>query len=500
MSTYADDARNVAKMARQFKRSQLKLAGVKIKRKPRRDRKRKEKGNMKNATGRSAGALIDSAVKLTSRKGIIPKAMGIVGGMLAATAKAMIPGLDFLGTISTLLRDPVTGRLPIKVTQVNLRCAEIHGPRVYESPGDVVFRQYISPHYFDGTRIQVQQDTWQRYKFTEVVVEYVPAANKTQTGQLIGFFDTDPDDIPAPGAAGINHAQAHGGTMFQISEHATFSMPMSNLLLWTGPVDVNDRDAVKLKVQGCFYVLAVTDLPDSSALGSFQIAYKCHFEFPNSRNDNGGTVGDFALYEALPVTFTSELGNLFYTMTKENMPRTYGTGDPLVTDVRGGSCIRLGSGVWYLSLAFGLVGNLTVGIRWEDDDTEWLPIKYGTADYSILSMQTSAPDTLAADFPFMAFIIEVVNAPTNADYVELKPNLTSLISTGTQLETDPRCSIFACKIGASSSINRVRYVENRINVLTRRLEELEKNKVIEVANYTSTKPVLQAPPSYKNIK
>lgn len=162
-------------------------------------------------------------------------------------------------------------------------------------PGELLFRREIAPRAFGATRVNKLSELYQRFIFSRLIINYVPAANRTQSGQLIAFFDTDPQDSVPTGIAGLNYAKAHGGVLFQISEPANIAMPIiKDRTYYTSYEDVDEDE--RFKVQAVFYVLAVTALPASTALGSFSVDYSIKFDLPQMEVNAPGQAGFSTVY------------------------------------------------------------------------------------------------------------------------------------------------------------------------------------------------------------
>jgi len=187
----------------------------------------------------------------------------IGGPMMQIFRPVVEAGVDFLGTYSTGASDNGLGTAGL--------------------PGQVIVTFTVAPRALANTRLNKVSELYQRYIFNRVTIRYMPAINVTQNGQLIGYFDTDPEDVPPlqTGLTNINYANAHGGKLFQISEPCTFEMPViKDRTYYTDYDETAQYDEERFKIQAVFRVLQVTVLPASQALGSFAVDYNCEFELP----------------------------------------------------------------------------------------------------------------------------------------------------------------------------------------------------------------------------
>jgi len=222
-----------------------------------------------------------------------------IGGPLMDIFQPVIEkGIDFLGTFTTGSSDNgIVGTAGV--------------------PGQLILTYTIAPRALAATRLNKQSELYQRFLFNEVVINYMPAVNVTNSGQLIGFYDTDPEDVVPTGIAGINYANSHGGKLFQISEPCSFNMPViRDRTYYTDYTGAVDEDEERFKIQAVFYVMFVTACPATTALGSFSVKYNCSFELPQM------TIGDpignsstaFQASDAgsnWPAVFHSTTGKLF---------------------------------------------------------------------------------------------------------------------------------------------------------------------------------------------
>lgn len=217
---------------------------------------RKKKNKRRNRSRQGAKSMNSNLVMKLGKT-----ATAIAGGVLPWTKPIIEAGVDFLATL--------TGG------GTNMS-ANVDG--TFGAPGNVVANFTVAPGALPNTRLQLMAQLYQRYFFNRVTVKYMPAIGVTSAGQLIGYFDTDPEDNPPTGLAAINYANAHGGVLFQISESANFSMPViKDRTYYTSTTDPLDEE--RFKIQAIFRVIQVTTLP-GAPLGSFSVDYNCTMELP----------------------------------------------------------------------------------------------------------------------------------------------------------------------------------------------------------------------------
>jgi hypothetical protein len=181
----------------------------------------------------------------------------------------VLRGTEFVGTINNL--DTVLSGSLLKVAQIN--------------PGS----------FFD-TRIAQFNPLYQRYRFRRLNFIYEPVANATQSGQLIGFCDYDPDLILVSDTVqNISTAAAHQGQQIcQIWQPQVFPFGVTDdyTTLYTSLED----DMVlenRLIFQGVFYLIAASDLP-VGPMGNIYIEYECEFYIPQLASPASG-VSDWSL-------------------------------------------------------------------------------------------------------------------------------------------------------------------------------------------------------------
>lgn len=219
----------------------------------------------KNKVAKAAKSIIKSKAGTAKKPNSLVSTIANGGRLLASlagplTGSVIEKGIDFLEGLAT--------------SSLNTNSDGTIG-----AVGDILMVKEISPRALSNTRLQKISELYQRYIFDEVVIDYVPSINVTQSGQLIGYFDTDPADEPPPGLDGINYANSHGGVLFQISTPCSFRMPIiRDRTYYTNYTDPFSDE--RFKIQAVFRVLAVTTLPSGSALGSFNMKYACSLELP----------------------------------------------------------------------------------------------------------------------------------------------------------------------------------------------------------------------------
>jgi len=149
-------------------------------------------------------------------------------------------------------------------------------------PGDLLVTQLISPTQFELSRLRQFSALYQRYRFSRIRFIYEPIANATQSGQLVGYADFDPDNaLLVDSPANVSIAVAHQGQQItQIWEPVVFDMAQigtfTDLYTEVGTTSSDPR----LSLQGIFYLIAASVLPSNIPLGNVYIDYEVQFSIP----------------------------------------------------------------------------------------------------------------------------------------------------------------------------------------------------------------------------
>jgi hypothetical protein len=150
-------------------------------------------------------------------------------------------------------------------------------------PGDILFKQEISPSVFLETRLKQFADLYQRYRFKRIVFLYEPIANATQSGQVLGYADFDVDNqLTLNSPENLSIAAAHQGeAITQIWEPMLFDMgqvfTFTDLYTEAGSSESSDP---RLSIQGVFYLIAASVLQGSIPLGNIYVDYEIEFSIP----------------------------------------------------------------------------------------------------------------------------------------------------------------------------------------------------------------------------
>lgn len=148
-------------------------------------------------------------------------------------------------------------------------------------PGDILATLLIHPLSFFKTRLAQFSELYERYRFRKVNFWYKPSANATQSGQLIGYGDYDPDQILSENTEdNLSIAAAHlGQSVCKIWETRSFPFGIVDnyTSLFTDFSGIDDR----LIYQGIYYLLAGSEIdPTVSALGNLYIEYEIEMIIP----------------------------------------------------------------------------------------------------------------------------------------------------------------------------------------------------------------------------
>jgi len=314
----------------------------------------------------------------------------------------------------------------------------------------------------------------------------MPAIAVTNSGQMIAYFDTDPQDLPPSGIDGVNYANAHGGKLFQISEPCSFSMPIIKDRTYYTSFDDETEDE-RFKIQGVFRVIQVTTLPGGSALGSFSIDYSCALELPQMANNQ--PTSDVGIFSSLVLTQTL----LNYTTNTSNnvsWPNLVGSAMSSSNNIAWNPTLSTESGVSLQYAPIG-VGFLGFGIT---GDTNPLALQNGVFDFLIhighsagtcVAIGISNPNFLningaavvavlsnghstatAALDCYWSGTLTITGCISSNDGVLISPKVTTAAATFSSFHCMIVKSSVARKIGHTSSLGRlIQRLENRLNVL-----------------------------------
>lgn len=194
-------------------------------------------------------------------------------GVASANPQRVMPRISSVRRNTGVQVDILTG--------TDLVCT-VTSPNVGKAPGYILCQQEISPSKILGTRLHQFSGMYQRYRFNKVTFIYDPIANTTQSGQLLGFCDFDAAvPLEQEDANNLHIAAAHQGqAICQIWEKQTFSMSQSRTFTDLF-VDDLESDDPRLSVQGVFYLLTASDMPESIPLGNIYMSYEIEYSIPN---------------------------------------------------------------------------------------------------------------------------------------------------------------------------------------------------------------------------
>ena len=243
----------------------------------------------------------------------------------------------------------------------------------------ILLRQPISASSFAGTRLSALSQLWERYRWTQAVMEYVPAVPNTLAAQLIAYIDTDPNDDPnvvVDADELLRQAVAQAGSR-QWNFNTRMDVPLiirkDDQLYYTG----EDKQNPRFSQQGVLYILQVTDLinfngeliASSLESGAIYIRWGCMFSMqqinpsfsypsPPPATAELVKVGEYGFLNTTTVTVTGLEPEKQYVVVPQKMQ--LGTSEPVPT---GASALAL--------LTVDAVGYPTVQIASANLDTTY---------------------------------------------------------------------------------------------------------------------------------
>jgi hypothetical protein len=207
-------------------------------------------------------------------------------------------------------------------------------------PGDILATLLIHPLAFFKTRLAQFSELYERYRFRKVKFWYKPSANATQSGQLIGYGDYDPDNVNTNnGEDNLSIAAAHlGQAVCKIWESRSF--PFGIVDNYTSLFADLSGEEDRLIYQGVYYLLAGSDIdPAIIALGNLYLEYEIELIIPILQNVNP-FLASIQLSNAVPSsaqTFTAPFGDSVEAVSSVPWgPNTLKLGTDIVYSVSGG--------------------------------------------------------------------------------------------------------------------------------------------------------------------
>lgn len=147
--------------------------------------------------------------------------------------------------------------------------------------GSVLNEIYINPSELGGTRLEKWAQMYEKYIFTDLIFEYLPACGSDSKGSIILAYDRDiSDPTPAPNEQGLRQFTAFDGSKDgnvweRIVINAKIQAPDSGY--YTNPV-VNGDD--RLSYQGQFYVAVVVPSTADFTCGRLRMKYRVELFVP----------------------------------------------------------------------------------------------------------------------------------------------------------------------------------------------------------------------------
>lgn len=182
--------------------------------------------------------------------------------------------------------------------------------------GTTLVTQLIGPHSLGVGRLAAFASLYEKYRFRRFIVRYVPIANATVSGQVMGYFDMDPTEIPTSTTplAAFQRGVAHfGARSNNVWEPRDFEMKDDDptRLLYTSNVTATEPSE-RMVYQSRFSLLAASALT-AVALGNLYLDYEIEFVNPQidsvpastaatgAKISSGGSVSDSSPLGSAPV-------------------------------------------------------------------------------------------------------------------------------------------------------------------------------------------------------
>lgn len=179
--------------------------------------------------------------------------------------------------------------------------------------GTTLVTTLISPHSLGVGRLAAFSSLYEKYRFHRFRIRYVPIANATVSGQVMGYYDTDPAEVPITTSAlqafqrGVAH---YGARTNNVWEERVFELKDDepNRLLYCNTLSTSEASDRQV-FQARFSMLAASALT-AVALGNLYVDYEVEFNCPQidsapvfgsgAKWTSAGTVGPTNLLGTAP--------------------------------------------------------------------------------------------------------------------------------------------------------------------------------------------------------
>ncbi len=168
--------------------------------------------------------------------------------------------------------------------------------------GGVLFYTQLSPLTFDGSRIRQLSQMYEQWRFSHLVIEYVPNCPTTSAGGLVGYCtgDISQNTSLVTGDGGVREAFSRAGSMsMAVWEHGAFALNAS---------------------QQKWYFTALNDTPELSIPASFQLISNTDFTVTSSATQLGQIFCHYVLEFRVPsvednsaFSYSASNGNLTFS-------------------------------------------------------------------------------------------------------------------------------------------------------------------------------------------
>jgi len=197
--------------------------------------------------------------------------------------------------------------------------------------GDLLASVPISPSLLGGTDLSILSEMFEFYKFSKMSMSYVPSVGTNTTGQLVGFFDEDPNSIGRLMPNGVSNisnvktASDHeGAAQNQVFAPMHYDYMSSN----ANPqfyVDPNYTDA-RTSIQAVFLLVAASGILAAS-LGNLYLHYEVELWGKEYSSIGSGNAARLS-YSPAPLKVGNYLvfSSPHATVSGSNLPLSFGDG------------------------------------------------------------------------------------------------------------------------------------------------------------------------------
>jgi len=146
--------------------------------------------------------------------------------------------------------------------------------------GQVISTWELAPESLPRSRLTLEAACWEVFQFQRTRLRYTPICPATTSGELIAYYDRDPNDTPVGGSAGLVNAknnQFHVNTT--VWTGTSLTVPNLDRQIFFSGRNTSSTAEDKLYAQGHFVLMAGSNIDADIALGHLELDYEIDFKF-----------------------------------------------------------------------------------------------------------------------------------------------------------------------------------------------------------------------------